>query len=162
MHARTAHPPAALVGLAWLLFAGPLAAADLDCPTGAAPVGKAPPGGIKQWCALPDGVQHGPSVVWDPDGQRRVEAQFAHGRLEGVYRTWHPNGQLRFEERYQDDVKDGPAVSYFSNGQKQAEGRFEDGAYDGTWSSWHADGRPEKVVEFDHGEKVREEIFASE
>ena len=43
---------------------GPLSALaeEFQCPTGALVHGEPPPEGLKAWCELPDGTQHGPSL----------------------------------------------------------------------------------------------------
>jgi antitoxin component YwqK of YwqJK toxin-antitoxin module len=50
-----------------------------------------------------NGVRHGVSRVFYPDGALYSEARYVHNRPVGVDRTWHHNGQLREEITYTDD-----------------------------------------------------------
>src|SRR5262245_2621767 len=64
---------------------------DLPCPPGAALRGEGPATSRREWCEDEQHRQHGPSVTWDEQHRRRVEAHFAHGAMEGPYKSWHEN-----------------------------------------------------------------------
>jgi antitoxin component YwqK of YwqJK toxin-antitoxin module len=42
-----------------------------------------------------DGLEHGPSVEYFPDGSRQAEGQSDHGTAVGEWRVWYPDGRLQ-------------------------------------------------------------------
>ena len=58
---------------------------------------------IKAVSEFHDGVRHGLSRVFYPDGRLRSEARYNHNRPVGVDRTWYENGQLEEEVTYTED-----------------------------------------------------------
>ncbi|MFI2350419.1 toxin-antitoxin system YwqK family antitoxin [Streptomyces sp. NPDC019443] len=50
-----------------------------------------------------DGVQHGASREWYPDGALRSEGQALMGRPVGTSKEWHPNGKLAAEKVFAED-----------------------------------------------------------
>ncbi|EWM15733.1 hypothetical protein KUTG_06037 [Kutzneria sp. 744] len=42
-----------------------------------------------------DGLEHGPSVEYFPDGSKEFEGQYAMGTAVGEWRTWYPGGRLK-------------------------------------------------------------------
>ncbi|BDT85158.1 hypothetical protein FMUAM8_09220 [Nocardia cyriacigeorgica] len=49
-----------------------------------------------------DGIAHGTTREWWPNGQLKMEGQVRHGLEYGVFRRWHENGQLAAENRFDD------------------------------------------------------------
>jgi hypothetical protein len=101
-------------------FGAAALAGNLECPDGAILEGSAPPRGHKQWCQLPDGTQHGPSLFWYPTGEKRVEANFVDGRLQGPVTEWHRNGQKAEQGFYKDDNRDGTFATWYKEGTKES------------------------------------------
>lgn len=50
-----------------------------------------------------DGIRHGSSREWWPDGRLKSEGEICRGRPHGVFRRWHPNGQLAETCLFDDD-----------------------------------------------------------
>ena len=50
-----------------------------------------------------DGLRHGMSRVFYPDGKLRSEARYEYSRPVGADRTWYENGQLEEEITYTED-----------------------------------------------------------
>ncbi|GAA3434362.1 toxin-antitoxin system YwqK family antitoxin [Kutzneria kofuensis] len=42
-----------------------------------------------------DGLEHGPSIEYYPDGSKQVEGQSAGGHAVGEWREWYPSGKLK-------------------------------------------------------------------
>src|SRR4030095_9029085 len=82
-------------------------AVAVACPAGAELRGKPPPAGQRQWCEDDQHRQHGPSVSWDEQQRRRVEAYFEHGAMQGPYKSWHENGRLGISGAYVRDRREG-------------------------------------------------------
>ena len=57
-----------------------------------------------------DDAMNGTLALWyetpvqNGEGQQRLEAVYAHGKLDGRKRSWHANGRLRGEYTYANDV----------------------------------------------------------
>ena len=47
-----------------------------------------------------DGLRHGMSRVYFPDGKLHSEARYEYGEVVGTDRTWYENGQLEEEITY--------------------------------------------------------------
>ena len=88
--------------------------APLRCRDGSELKGKRPPDGRKEWCALPDGSQHGPSASYYESGELMAHATFDHGELDGMYQAWHPNGVLAESGSYVRDQRQGPWRTFSS------------------------------------------------
>ncbi len=134
-----------------LLLGLPLAAAALDCPPGTERSGAAPPDGHREWCVLPDGVQHGPSHSYYSEGARLAQATFEHGRLTGAYQEWHPNGRLKLEGHYRSDEKDGKFAAFYPDGTKKWEEGWRAGVQHGPARSWHPNGNAMGDMSFTEG-----------
>jgi antitoxin component YwqK of YwqJK toxin-antitoxin module len=130
--------------LALLLLAAPAPAADpgeLDCPRGTKAKGGSPPRARKQWCALPDGTQHGPSIRYYGSGKVMVRAEFAKGEMSGPYRAWHKNGQLAESGVYVRDKRDGPFRTFDGDGTVLTEESYKRGKVHGRSRIWFLNGQ---------------------
>ena len=72
-------------------------AEEPDCPPGTVVKGKAPPDGRKQWCEDAAGVQQGPTIAWDAEGNVRVRARFSNGVMDGPIASFHADGAIAEE-----------------------------------------------------------------
>lgn len=50
-----------------------------------------------------DGIEHGSSRFWYPDGTLQSEATARRGVAVGVARDWYSNGKLAIERTFDDD-----------------------------------------------------------
>ena len=150
MRGRAGTPLALLVAL---VAGSPAFGEEFVCPEGARIQGEAPPRGVKQWCALEDGTQQGPSVFWFAFGRRRVEASFCEGRLCGAYRRWWDNGQLAEEGTYEDDQKHGVFTDWDANGTKRVFQEYRKGVIHGSSKAWWPNARPMLDLHYVDGER---------
>lgn len=137
-------PAGRLVPLLALLLAGVAVAADpgeLDCPRGTEAQGGRPPVARKQWCALPDGTQHGPSIRYYGNGEVMVRAQFEKGEMTGDYRAWHKNGQVAEAGQYEDDEREGTFRTYAGDGTVLTEETYKNGKVHGKSRVWFPNGQ---------------------
>src|SRR6185369_15123873 len=86
-------------------------AADVACPRGSKLVGSPPPTGQLIECVRPNGVVHGLSSVWYPNGHEGTLTEYSDGTRNGRWLYW-------------------------LHDQKLIEGRFKEGRRDGTWTYW--------------------------
>lgn len=47
-----------------------------------------------------DGVPHGPTREWWPDGRRRAEGEMRHGLPHGTHRRWYADGRPEAERDF--------------------------------------------------------------
>ena len=104
------------------LLAGGAWAADSLGGSSGSPLGKGPPcpcskidsstptkiaapyadGRWELWCK--DGKKHGTSTIWNKDGVKISEEEFAEGQLHGTSRHWTSDGRLADESVYRNDL----------------------------------------------------------
>ena len=84
--------------------------------------------------------KHGVERTWYPDGSKRAERFFEHGRAVGLWRSWHADGSLRSE--YEHDPAGGPSPMLFwhQDGQLSAAGPARAGRREGEWTYWYETG----------------------
>ncbi len=88
-------------------------------------------GGIKNQSTYANGLKHGPSTSWYPDGQKESVRYYVKGEKDGFHRGWWPNGNRRFEYN------------------------FNDGLYNGHFKEWYEDGKPLHDFQYNNGNEVR-------
>ncbi|MBW2542341.1 MAG: toxin-antitoxin system YwqK family antitoxin [Deltaproteobacteria bacterium] len=128
-------------------------AGEIECPGDAVVHGQPPPDGLKAWCELPDGTQHGPSLSWYEGGAPKAEAHFDEGKLDGVFKLWHPNGQLAEEGYYVDDQRHGTFSAWGEDGIKLLKQDFVKGQRNGEMMRWYPDGQLQFFEHYVDGEK---------
>lgn len=141
--------------LALFVAAAAVEAAEpqLVCPGGTSRNGARPPHGRKEWCELPDGTQHGPSLSYYKDGVVKAEANFENGQLQGVFRLWHTNGQVAEQGQYDKDKRSGEFSAYGEDGTRRLRQTFVRGNRHGVVEQWHSNGQLQYAEHFKDGEK---------
>ena len=86
-------------------------ARDAACPPGTQLVGAPPPRGQVVECVRPNGLVHGSSSVWYPNGHEGTLTEYENGTRNGRWLYW-------------------------LHGHKLVEGAFRNGRRDGTWTYW--------------------------
>jgi antitoxin component YwqK of YwqJK toxin-antitoxin module len=61
-------------------------------------------GRVGEIVELVDGVGHGISRTYYPDGRLHSKTRYEYGRPVGVGRIWYPNGRLQQEISYTDNA----------------------------------------------------------
>jgi len=131
----------------------PALAQKIECPGGTVVHGATPPDGLKAWCELPDGTQHGPSLSWYESGSPKAEAHFDKGKLNGVFKLWHLNGQLAEEGYYVEDQRHGTFSTWADDGIKLLKQDFANGKRNGEMMRWYRDGQLQFFEHYVDGEK---------
>jgi antitoxin component YwqK of YwqJK toxin-antitoxin module len=147
----------------------------LVCPASAEIRGERAAKGRRQWCEDAQHRQHGPSVLWDEQSRRRVEAHFEHGSMHGAYQSWHENGQLalsgatratsakgvgrpgtsmaraRAARKYRGGQQNGVAKEWYPNGQLRFEEHYVDGERNGPAVAYYENGQKQSEGSFARG-----------
>lgn len=72
----------------------------------------------------------------------------------GPSRVWWPNGNLRLEGEYRDDRRHGHWTLYDRSGNKTAAGPYRNGQRHGTWTFWDGQGKPPREVAYAYGRRL--------
>lgn len=107
-------------------------------------------------------VSNGYDKGWYPDGSRRYERAFDHGRPKGTWRTWHPNGQLASETVFAGPEVETPMRFWFDSGVVSAEGPARNGSRCGTWRFLRPDGSLQEEGGFTDSFREGEWVFRDE
>ena len=97
----------------------------------------------KEEATYKDGEMDGLETGWYMDGQKDAEVNYKNGKKEGLATEWYMNGQKDAEVNYKNGKKEGLATEWYMNGQKEEEGIFKDDEKHGLHTSWHMKGRKE-------------------
>jgi YD repeat-containing protein len=64
------------------------------------------PAALQQSCEYQDSnglsVRHGPFFEWHPNGRKKSEGHFVHGKQEGEWTSWDQDGNVIAERDYRD------------------------------------------------------------
>jgi hypothetical protein len=113
-----------------------------ECPDGANLLESDTPDGFVQACLDESARQHGFSISWYENGNKKSQCGARHGKLWGKCTSWHENGKIKIEANYRDGLRQGRFTSWFANGQKRCQADYDRGVRIGTWKCWHPDGSP--------------------
>jgi antitoxin component YwqK of YwqJK toxin-antitoxin module len=89
-----------------------------------------------------------------PSGQKKLEANFVNGKLEGSMMAWHENGQKEAEAYFVKGKREGPMTMWHANGQKRAVGNWINDKPDGPWTVWYDNGQREFVGTYQSGQII--------
>ena len=80
--------------------------------------------------------------LW-PHGQKKKEATYKDGKLEGLETQWYESGQKEHELNYKDGEEDGVVTYWHENGQKQLEVKYKHGEeLEDSKKWWNSKGEP--------------------
>ena len=97
-------------------------------------------------------------VRYWPNGQKRIEAHYKNGELDGLETEWHENGKKKSEHHYKNGVKDGLWTDW-SNGQKRMEAHYKDGKKEGLETYWYKGRQKKGDVHYKNGKKKSEHHY---
>ncbi|MBE7463685.1 MAG: hypothetical protein HS116_09290 [Planctomycetes bacterium] len=93
--------------------------------------------------------------VWEngKPKSRQIFLKFASGESvrHGTQTEWFENGQKRLETQYANGKLDGPLTEWFMDGQKARAGAFRAGKETGTWTAWQPTGAKYWEAEYVEG-----------
>jgi hypothetical protein len=92
-------------------------------------------------CEEADGTLHGPSEDWFPEGGRRSQGGWVHGREHGRWVVWDALGTRREERFYVDGELNGVETVWYATGSKRSVTYFEAGVRHGRIALWDEQGR---------------------
>ena len=95
------------------------------------------------------------------NGQKKAEANFKDGKLDGLWVWRYGNGQKESEVNYKDGKEDGLYVAWYDTGEKELEYNFKDGKQDRLWLIWHKNGQKAAESNWKDGEMLSEKYWNS-
>ncbi|ERH50953.1 hypothetical protein O203_12085 [Ectopseudomonas chengduensis] len=88
-----------------------------------------------------NGVLHGPSILYHPNGQVSAQLPYADGRLHGVAQYFAAEGWLQRKVSYRQGLMQGEASSYYPDGSLAELEVYRDGVRDGLYQRFHSKGQ---------------------
>ena len=85
-------------------------------------------------------------------------AQFAKGKLDGVWTIYDQNNQKVFEVRYSKGERDGVATWWYPTATKMREATFDNGLLDGKVVEWDDQGKLTRRDEYIRGQRVVRQV----
>ena len=98
-----------------------------SCPPDATLSGARPPKGFALWCEQ-EGVKHGPSATWHPNGRPATAGLYRYGLREGVWLRYSTKGDLEASAGFRNDLQHGLMREYDPFGRIHHESHWVDGA----------------------------------
>ena len=74
------------------------------------------------------------------DGILKSRSQVVEGLLHGVSDGYHPNGQIQVREHFEKNISHGLRTKWFASGIKMSEATVVEGQMDGTFQRWDETG----------------------
>jgi antitoxin component YwqK of YwqJK toxin-antitoxin module len=88
-----------------------------------------------------NGAKVGPVVFYWPNGNRRLEGQYAADQRSGWWRGFHPDGSVRSLTGYVDGAKEGPRIHWDKTGRPMRALYYAHGLPNGDFYRFFPDGR---------------------
>jgi antitoxin component YwqK of YwqJK toxin-antitoxin module len=88
-----------------------------------------------------NGMQHGSSVSYYPDGKPRFIRMYKANKSFGKHIGYWNNGYQKFEFYYLDDKREGPNKQWYESGKPYAFLNFKDDKEDGMQYAWRENGK---------------------
>ena len=88
-----------------------------------------------------NGVLHGPSILYHPNGQVSAHLPYTDGRLHGVAQYFAAEGWLQRKAAYRQGLIHGEASSYYPDGSLAELEHYRDGVRDGLYQRFHDNGQ---------------------
>ncbi len=79
-------------------------------------------------------------VLYYDNGQKKSEALYIDGKLEGTYTTWYETGELKRTIQYKNGERNGLTIEYYKNRQKKSEANYNNGVNRSKVEYWNPDG----------------------
>lgn len=88
-----------------------------------------------------NGMQHGKSVSYYPDGQTCYIRMYKKNKSFGKHIAYWENGNLKFEFYYLNDKREGPNKQWYQSGRPYAFLNFKDDKENGLQQAWRENGK---------------------
>jgi antitoxin component YwqK of YwqJK toxin-antitoxin module len=96
--------------------------------------------------------RHGPWTSWYPNGQQKLEGEFAGDVEDGTFTWWHSNGQKASQGSYERGKQIGKWTWWHQSGLKSIQGEYTSaGGPSGSWTWWNEDGKVAQRADFSTG-----------
>jgi len=89
-----------------------------------------------------NGMQHGRSVCFYPDGKLHDSRMYKENKSFGKHYGYWENGNMKFEYYYFNDKREGSNKQWYHSGQPYAFLSFKDDKEDGMQHAWRENGKP--------------------
>lgn len=87
---------------------------------------------------------------YSSNGQKKSEANYRDGKLNGLFTSWYENGKKKSETSYINGEADGLFTWWYENGQKMSETDYIDGKANGVTVEWDENGQKKSETNYPH------------
>jgi antitoxin component YwqK of YwqJK toxin-antitoxin module len=110
-----------------------------------------------------NGVLHGLSTLYYPNGQVSAQLPYTDGRLHGVAQYFAAEGWLQRKVSYRQGLMHGEASSYYADGSLAELELYRDGVRDGLYQRFHGNGQVAQRSHYLNGKLLDEgQVFAED
>jgi antitoxin component YwqK of YwqJK toxin-antitoxin module len=110
-----------------------------------------------------NGVLHGLSTLYYPNGQVSAQLPYTDGRLHGVAQYFAAEGWLQRKVSYRQGLMHGEASSYYADGSLAELELYRDGVRDGLYQRFHDNGQVAQRSRYLNGKLLDEgQVFAED
>lgn len=110
-----------------------------------------------------NGVLHGLSTLYHPNGQVSAQLPYTDGRLHGVAQYFAAEGWLQRKVSYRQGLMHGEASSYYADGSLAELELYRDGVRDGLYQRFHDNGQVAQRSRYLNGKLLDEgQVFAED
>lgn len=110
-----------------------------------------------------NGVLHGLSTLYYPNGQVSAQLPYTGGRLHGVAQYFAAEGWLQRKVSYRQGLMHGEVSSYYADGSLAELELYRDGVRDGLYQRFHDNGQVAQRSRYLNGKLLDEgQVFAED
>lgn len=103
-----------------------------------------------------NGLLHGPSILYHPNGQVSAQLPYTDGRLHGMAQYFAAEGWLQRKVSYRQGLMHGEASSYYPDGALAEVELYRDGVRDGLYQRFHGNGQTAHRIRYLNGKPLDE------
>jgi len=95
---------------------------------------------IKYLFTYKNGILHGPTFGYYPNGDLKYKGAYKNGRFHGQWTEYYQNNEVKSDVFYDDNSLNGSYALYFSNGVLREKGYYTANKKSGTWQYFNKQG----------------------
>ncbi len=130
-----------------------------DIPNGEARESLYPSGKVKSRQSTKNGLFHGPSVFYCPEGKILAHSNYIEGKKEGEAWLFYDSGEVYSVQNFKDDKWHGKQEFFYRNGVRKTLMNYKNGQLDGDVLLFHLNGKMYRKLFFKNGKRDGKEML---
>ena len=98
-----------------------------------------------------ESYKDGSHIVYHPNGKKKEQTFYVHGKRSGTWQTWNYNGVLIRQIHYKEGKAEGAIREWHGNTRPKEIISVKNGKPHGLWTEYNEDGSLLRVMNFSHG-----------